>query len=212
MAHLASGGSWWLRYVIVPIIGGGGLVAVLATVAERADLNFLFGDAPKHVAAAQVSAPASAPSPATIPSPLLQTVQPSASASLPASAPASPPLPAAAQSPLPQTVDPSAPPKTKETHRPYFYATDKDDRRYPGQSIVVQKGDSVGLHWEIYPGTVTGVVHLRSETGGVTVSDTIVDNAGSQSIEVASSMRLVLTEVRPEGERFLADLDISVGN
>lgn len=68
----------------------------------------------------------------------------------------------------------------------------------------------VELHWVIDPNSVSGAIHLRSDHGGHRITDSVVPTTGSRSLEVGSPMRWKLVEVRPEGERFLADLDLSV--
>lgn len=35
MADIEAGHKWWLRYVVVPLIGGGGIVAVVVALLNR---------------------------------------------------------------------------------------------------------------------------------------------------------------------------------
>lgn len=132
-----------------------------------------------------------------------QTVQ--SAAPQPAKSTAGQKLPVStSQSPVPQ--------RKKEPRRAEFYATNADDERFPGAEVSVHRGDAIAINWAIDPASITGAVHLRTESNGRTVDDAVVDNTGHLPIRVAGSTRVVLTEVRPEGERFIAELTISAEN
>lgn len=213
MAVLLTGGNWWLRYVIAPMIGGSGIVAAIIMISQPVIPNVALDEPIKHAAAAQVSGP---PPPVPSPSASATPATPAAPSASATASPASQAVTGPSASPIPTSPLESAQPaepKAKEHHRPQFYATNADDERFPGQTISVGKGDSIAVHWVIDPETVTGVIHLRSESDNhATISDTMVDAIGALKFQVRSSTKMELTDVRPEGERFLADLDITVKN
>jgi hypothetical protein len=201
-----------LRYVIAPMLGGGAIVAAIIMLSQPTLPNVALDEPVKHAAAAQVSAP---PPPVPGPSGAPTRATPVAPGPSATAIPASKPLPGPSASfkptpPLEGTKPPA--PKAKEHRRPQLYATNADDEQFPGQTISVGKGDAIAVHWVIDPETVTGIIHLRSEGDDATISDTVVEAAGALKLRVSSSTRMVLTDVRPEGERFLADLDIAMKN
>lgn len=217
MRCFGSGPKWWLQFVIAPTIAGGAMVPILASVADSATVRAAFDEPAKAPVVAETSgsAPASPLSaansnpsarPLSVPSPFTQQTS-RTTAPQPA-----PPIVrqnvALAASPLP----PSVPQRKKEPRRADFYATNADDDRLPGGEVSVHKGDSMGINWAIDSASVTGAIHLRTESNGRTVNDAVVENAGHLSIRISGATRMVLTEVRPEGERFIAELNISAEN
>jgi hypothetical protein len=93
-----------------------------------------------------------------------------------------------------------------------FYATDRKNHRLRGAQVSVRKGAPIRIHWAIDARSVTGKIHLRSERNGQTVTDAVVKPEGNRPFHPGSSTTMVLTETRPDGEKFLADLDIAVTN
>jgi hypothetical protein len=207
------GAKWWLKYVIAPLIGGGGSVPAVLLLTQHFDLHLHTAQVLRKIAAGQSgsaahagNAPVSqtvAPPAASAPSPLAdnssQQAPQAGSSSMPAPSPApAPTAPAIARQEAPSP------------HHPSFYATDLDNVRYRGTQITVRRGTLVGIHWLVDPAALKGQMHLRSAMGDRTLSDAVVGSSGYREVEVESSRTLVLTESGPTGQRFLGEIDLSV--
>jgi hypothetical protein len=187
----------------VPVVAGAAIVPLLIAVTDQVSSGAGISVPVKRVAAAEADSSPPATPTVHLPTPQQQSGP-------------KPELPTAQQAP-PEAAQPSiakpAPQKAREPHRPSFYATDADEERFPTSQVGAKKGDSIALHWELDPAAVTGEVHLRSENeNNQTISDTIVENTGALKLTVSGPAKMVLTEIRPEGERFLADLEITIQN
>lgn len=200
--HFATGARWWLKFVLAPMVGGGGVASFMLSATDRLDLTPPAAQAPV-TAESQRAKPSTSPVVArpAVRAPRPQSTAPQAASGETVAAMHMPPSP----SPAPQPVRKSAP----ASHPPYLYATDRNNERIPGFRIHVRKGAAIGIHWLVDPTMLTGLLHLRVENGNRFVSDRVVQASGNRLVQIGSPTRLVLTEVRPEGERDLAELNVT---
>lgn len=210
--HFATGARWWLKFVLAPMIGGGGVVSIVFSATDQLD----FGDHAAPATTQGATPPGEARSTAQRLAKPSQAPQSSQAANAhpsntaPATSPPSTNL-AGTMASLRTVPSPSAQPPaaSKEASRhPYFYATDRYNQRFHGALIRARRGSRIGIHWVVDLASVTGSLHLKVESGGRTTMDREVDVSGYHPIQVGSTMRVLLTEVFPGRERQLGELDV----
>jgi hypothetical protein len=94
--------------------------------------------------------------------------------------------------------------------RASFYASDSFFPHRYSSHVAEQRGSTVGLHWAVTPDPQGNRIHLRALRHGRIASDKIVPAVGSCTVEVDSPTQWMLTEVRPDGQRVLSTLNLSV--
>jgi len=205
--YFASSERWWIKHVVVPLLAGAGAVLILVAFSPDLGLHAKFGDGRRR--------PAETTATTHSPVEVVPESEPAVdSASGEAAHQAAQSLPETQATmpggPAPGIQQPAIQSGTTKNHRITFYATDDRNHRFRGAPVPVRRGAPIRIHWQIDRTSTTGIIHLRSERDGRTVSDDIVESSGNRRIEPRDSMTLVLTEVRPTGEKFLANIDIAV--
>lgn len=213
MLDFATGARWWLKFVLAPMIGGGGVVSIVFSATDH------LADVGSHTApAATLSAkPASqAQNTPQQPAKPIQTPQvPQAADAHPSNvSPATNPSPTnpagtmASLRTVPLQPAQSVAAAKEASRQANFYATDRYNERFHGTLIRARRGARIGIHWVVDLASVTGSLHLKVESDGHTTMDREVDATGYHPIHVGSTMRVLLTEVFPGSERQLGELDV----
>jgi hypothetical protein len=130
MGEIESGFKWWMRYVIVPIIGGGGIIAIVIAVIDRTQ-----------------SSPAGTKS--GIVRQELPPLQPTAlSEPSQSSVPRTPQKEQTTKDgakPNHRLASPSMPNKSE----PEFYVMEPSTHEYETKTLPVKIGDTITLHWNV---------------------------------------------------------------
>jgi hypothetical protein len=230
---LESGGKWWLKHVVAPSVAGAGIVPLMLAATGRlpfkpvpaaAGLAVSATGSASHplsnvrAATSVASAPpvstsapdknlataqAVTPKP-TEPAPALQPAAHQSAAPGPAAEPRGEMLHASLAVPQPGAEPP------REMPHASFYASDSFISHHYSSHVAVQRGSMVGLHWAVTPGAQANRIHLRAVRHGRIISDEAVPAAASRTIEVDSPTEWTLTEVRPDGDRVLGELNLTV--
>lgn len=165
-----TGLKWWIRFVIVPIIGGGGIIALIVAYGSRPPRPPVDGSPTKLLSATEGGTVA-------VEEPPPETKTPAASSVMPESRSAKPP--AGMDSRGKSAVNNVAPARLEPPVQ--FGAFKKDGTKLPGDDLHLSQGIPFILKWKIKSEKVHGSLVL--ETGFEYPRDKSVGYEGAETYE-----------------------------
>lgn len=141
-----TGWKWWLRYIVVPLIGSGGVIAIVVAIIMRPVNN---GPVLPNVGPTPVNTPIASPTstqvPNQMPKPSPTPVQ-TVNLEEPAAKPKTHKVPTPARTPYDPPKALQKPTITSEKPRVEFYVLGPDGKKL-GEESSLQVGDSVTAYW-----------------------------------------------------------------